>query len=129
VLIVVWSVLSNAKDQARSLTLSDLPHCPACTNLLRPGVVWFGEELAAGAPDTIDEWMSKDYVNLAIAVGTSLEVFLAAEWVYIVRVYGVSLAIFDIAKDHQLVNELYGNEWFFQGDVAVTLPRLLNPIA
>jgi NAD+-dependent protein deacetylase sirtuin 5 len=67
-------LLSNSNDQSRSLTFSDLPHYPYCTNLLRLGVVWFGGKLAAGAPDSIDEWMSEEHVDLVIAAGTSLEV-------------------------------------------------------
>jgi NAD-dependent deacetylase sirtuin 5 len=46
--------LSNADSQSRSAVLSELPRCLKCTNLLRPGIVWFGERLTAGAPDNID---------------------------------------------------------------------------
>ncbi|KAF1994251.1 DHS-like NAD/FAD-binding domain-containing protein [Amniculicola lignicola CBS 123094] len=118
--------LSNANDQPRSAALSDLPHCPKCANLLRPGVVWFGERLAAGAPDSIDEWMSQQRIDLVIAAGTSLEVFPAAEWVNTARTYGASLLVIDTEKDHQLVDELNDNDWFFKGDIAVILPRIVN---
>ncbi|KAF2254350.1 DHS-like NAD/FAD-binding domain-containing protein [Trematosphaeria pertusa] len=118
--------LSNANHQSRSATLSDLPHCPKCTNLLRPGVVWFGERLAAGAPDRIDEWISEEGIDLVIAAGTSLEVFPAAEWVHTARACGASLAIIDAENDHRLVEELSDNDWFFQGDIAVILPRILD---
>jgi NAD+-dependent protein deacetylase sirtuin 5 len=92
--------LSNANNQSHPAALSDLPHCPKCTNLLRPGVVWFGKRLAAGAPDRVNEWISEERIDLVIAAGTSLEVFPAAEWVHIARVYGASLAIIDTEKDH-----------------------------
>jgi NAD-dependent deacetylase sirtuin 5 len=118
--------LSNADHQSYSASLSDLPHCPKCTNLLRPGVVWFGERLTAGAPDGVDEWISEEHVDLVVAAGTSLEVFPAAEWLHTARAYGASLAIFDTKKDHQLVDELDGNDWLFHGDIAVILPRILN---
>jgi NAD-dependent SIR2 family protein deacetylase len=118
--------LSNANDQSRSAALSDLPHCPKCTNLLRPGVVWFGERLAAGAPDRIDEWISEERIDLVIAAGTSLKVFPAAEWVNTARACGASLAIIDTEKDHRLVDELNDDDWFFKGDIAVILPRILN---
>lgn len=101
--------LSNANGQSRSAALYDLPHCPKCTNLLRPGVVWFGERLAAGAPESIDEWISEEPIDLVIAAGTSLEVFPAAEWVHTARACGASLAIID-AGDHGLMDELDDND-------------------
>jgi NAD-dependent deacetylase sirtuin 5 len=118
--------LSNAVGQLHSIVLSELPHCPKCTSLLRPGVVWFGERLAAGAPHNIDEWMDEEQIDLVIAAGTSLEVFPAAEWVHTARAEGASLAIIDAGNDHQLGDDLDDNDWFFQGDIAVILPRILD---
>lgn len=61
-----------------------------------------------------------------IAIGTSLEVYPAAEWVETVRASGASLAIIDIMKDHRLVNDLDNSDWYFQGDAADILPRILD---
>lgn len=45
----------------------DLPHCPKCGQLCRPGVVWFGER-----PHRIDEILElADEADLCIIVGTS----------------------------------------------------------
>ena len=82
------------------MSLSDLTRCPKCENLLRPGVVWFGKRLAAGAPDDIDTWISEGGVDLVIAAGTSLEVFPAAEWVGTVREDGAPLAVFELDNGH-----------------------------
>jgi len=106
--------------------MSDLPHCPKCSKLLRPGVVWFGERLAAGAPDSIDDWVFEGSIDLVITAGSSLEVFPAAEWVEVARSEGAALAIIDAARDHRLADELYENDWFFQGDIMVILPRILD---
>jgi NAD+-dependent protein deacetylase sirtuin 5 len=127
--------LSNAIDQSRSATfklsdlpfkLSDLPHCPKCINLLRPGVVWFGEELAAGAPDNIDEWIAEGRIDLVIAAGTSLKVFPAAEWVHTARAFGAPFAIIDAGRDQDLMDMLDGDDWFFEGDIAFILPTILD---
>ena len=119
-------LLSVAGDQARSIDMSDLPRCPTCENLLRPGVVWFGERLAAGAPDNVDDWIAETDIDLVIAVGTSLEVFPAAEWVGTVREYGAALAIFDLDRRHLHENEWNDEDWFFEGDVSVVLPKILG---
>jgi NAD-dependent deacetylase sirtuin 5 len=116
-------LLSNTKSQSRSVTLSDLPYCPRCTKVLRPGVVWFGERLAAGAPYSIDDWISEECVDLVIAIGTSLEVFPAAEWVETVQASGAALAIIDIEEKHRLME---GVDWFFEGNVTAILPGILD---
>ncbi|EMD59377.1 hypothetical protein COCSADRAFT_102249 [Bipolaris sorokiniana ND90Pr] len=117
--------LSNTDHKARSVALSDLPHCPRCANLLRPGVVWFGERLAAGAPDSVDEWMSEEHIDLVIAAGTSLQVFPAAEWVSTARACGASLAIID-AGDYEIVEEFDETDWFLKGDIAFVLPKIVD---
>jgi NAD-dependent deacetylase sirtuin 5 len=89
-------------------------------------VVWFGETLAAGALERIDEWISEERINVVIAAGTSLEVYPAAEWVNTARECGASLAIIDANRDHGLADDLNDNDWFFEGDIAVILPRILN---
>ncbi|KIV98335.1 uncharacterized protein PV09_09821 [Verruconis gallopava] len=116
--------LSDDNDQERSIGVSHLPRCPECGNLLRPGVVWFGERLAAGAPDSVDEWMSEAPVDLVIAIGTSLEVYPAAEWVSTARAEGASLLVIDIDKDNKLARELDNNDWIFKGDAAIIMPEM-----
>ena len=119
-------LLSVAGDQARSIDMSDLPRCPTCKNLLRPRIVWFGERLAAGAPDNIDDWIAETDVDLVIAAGTSLKVFPAEEWVSTARDYGAALAIFDLDRRHVSENEWDDGDWFCEGDIAVLLPKILG---
>jgi NAD-dependent deacetylase sirtuin 5 len=118
--------LPRANDQSPPTALCDLPHCPKCASLLRPGVVWFGERLVDGAPDRIDDWISEESIDLVITAGTSLEVFPAAEWIHTARACGASLAIIDAEKNHQLADDPNENDWFFEGDIAVILPRILS---
>ena len=106
--------------------MPNLPRCPVCENLLRPGVVWFGERLAAGAPDNIDNWIAETEVDLVIAAGTSLRVFPAAEWVGMARENGAALAIFDLDRCHLSENEWDDRDWFFEGDIALILPKILD---
>jgi len=51
---------------------ADLPHCPACGQLCRPGVVWFGER-----PNRIEDVLAlADDADLCVIVGTSALVCL-----------------------------------------------------
>lgn len=53
------------------------PRCSRCDGLLRPGVVWFGESLPAGALNAAFE--AAETCDLLISVGTSGLVYPAAE--------------------------------------------------
>ncbi len=54
----------------------DVPHCPNCGGLIRPGVVWFGEELPSDVWDYAVDAVSN--CDLFISVGTSTIVYPAA---------------------------------------------------
>lgn len=51
--------------------VNDLPRCPKCSCLLRPGVVWFGEDVEYR--DEIDKIVYKQ-CDLILVVGTSSNV-------------------------------------------------------
>lgn len=59
------------------------PSCPACGNLLRPAVVWFGETLPAGIWARAEEAAS--HCDLMLVVGTSGAVYPAAGLAQIAR--------------------------------------------
>lgn len=52
------------------------PHCPICDSLLRPNVVWFGENLAADALQTAVH--AAESCHLFLSIGTSALVHPAA---------------------------------------------------
>jgi len=57
--------------------LSELPpHCPACSGLLRPDLVWFGESLPADVLDAA--WAAAGQCRLMLVIGTSAVVHPAA---------------------------------------------------
>jgi NAD-dependent deacetylase len=58
------------------------PRCPNCGDLIRPGVVWFGEPLDSAA---IDRAAASADCDVFIAVGTSAVVYPAAGFIEIAR--------------------------------------------
>ena len=56
--------------------LEDIPHCPVCGSMMRPGVVWFGEMLPPSALATAERAATQCQVMLV--VGTSSLVHPAA---------------------------------------------------
>lgn len=117
-------LLSTASHWSQ-IALSELPHCPGCTKLLRPGVVWFGERLAGGAPENIESLL-KEGIDLLIAAGTSLNVYPVAEWVIRAQEDGASIVIIDLDQDHQMSDDLESGDLFIKKNISTFLPNVLN---
>ena len=62
------------------------PRCPKCGNFIRPGVVWFGEMLPAGATERA--WQVAGQADAALVIGTSSLVYPAADLPAIVQAGG-----------------------------------------
>ncbi|HJV70001.1 NAD-dependent protein deacylase [Ideonella sp.] len=96
------------------------PRCRDCSNLVRPGVVWFGEDLPLGALSAAEA--AADRAELMLVVGTSGAVWPAAGLAARARRAGAWVAIVnpdetEIDGDaHQLV----------RGTAARVLPGLLS---
>ena len=58
------------------------PRCPHCGNLIRPGVVWFGESLD---PDIVDRAHDAADCDVFITIGTSAVVYPAAGFIELAR--------------------------------------------
>jgi NAD-dependent deacetylase len=74
----IWTVrcLKCGHEKVDRSELTDLPpHC-ACGGMLRPGVVWFGEMLPAGAMERAAEAVQTS--DVLIVAGTSAQVYPAA---------------------------------------------------
>jgi NAD-dependent deacetylase len=96
------------------------PHCADCGNLLRPGVVWFGEMLPEDAIDAAERAARE--CELMLVVGTSGAVWPAAGLAAVARRAGAEVAILnpDASEiDHQA-------HWVLRGTAATLLPRLLG---
>ncbi|PPJ56574.1 hypothetical protein CBER1_01861 [Cercospora berteroae] len=103
-----------------------LPTCGKCRqNFLRPGVVWFGEQLPLELLDRVDEWLEDlPRLDLFLVIGTSSRVFPAATYIEKAREKGARVAHFNVEPDEDFMDE---DDWFVQGDAAITLPQVINP--
>ena len=61
------------------------PRCPHCGDLIRPGVVWFGEALD---PEIVDRAQAAAECDVFITVGTSAIVYPAAGLIDVARRHG-----------------------------------------
>ncbi|KAG8423554.1 hypothetical protein J3458_000441 [Metarhizium acridum] len=108
----------------------ELPKCPKCqTGIQRPGVVWFGEELDENMLDHIDEWITKDKIDLMLVIGTSAQVYPAAGYISEAQLQGARICTINIdAEEESELYKIQPGDFAFGQDAAEALPRLLEPL-
>jgi NAD-dependent SIR2 family protein deacetylase len=121
--------ISDINVPLPGLTREDLPQCPKCKkNLLRPGVVWFGEQLPIKVLDTIQEYLDEEEkIDLILVIGTSAKVYPAAGYVGRARDHGAKVAVINMDESDVPAGGWEEGDWFFQGDAAEIIPALLRP--
>lgn len=73
----------------------DPPHCPRCGNMLRPGVVWFGEPLPLAVLDAAQQ--AARACDLMLVVGTAGAVYPAAGLAHSARAAGARVVVVNTA--------------------------------
>ncbi|KAI9065894.1 DHS-like NAD/FAD-binding domain-containing protein [Trametes sanguinea] len=108
----------DAGTKAVDIPEEQLPRCPKCGALARPGVVWFNER-----PLHLDEINSIMYkADMCLVIGTSSQVRPASTYAYRVRRRGGKVALFN--KDPS-EKDIAGADFVFQGPCEVLLPAVL----
>jgi len=122
--------ISDAKVPLPALQPTDLPQCPKCKkHLLRPGVVWFGESLPADVLATVDEFLAQPQkIDMIIVIGTSARVYPAAGYIDEARERGARVCVVNMDENDRPAGGWMQGDWFFQGDAATIVPRLLEPV-
>ncbi len=96
------------------------PRCPRCDELVRPGVVWFGEGIPSGASHRADELVAA--CEILIVVGTAGAVYPAAGLVTLARFHDAAVVDFNVEPSAITPRA----DFFVPGSAADTLPRLLE---
>lgn len=96
------------------------PHCGRCGNLLRPGVVWFGEALPSPTLEAAQH--AADRCDLMLVVGTAGAVYPAAGLAHQARAAGARVVVINPAP-----SELDGAAHaVLRGPAGALLPQLLS---
>jgi NAD-dependent deacetylase len=96
------------------------PRCANCGNLVRPGVVWFGEMLPEQAMAAAEQ--AARACELILVVGTSGAVWPAAGLAAVARRAGAKVAILNLDAS-EIDDQAH---WVLRGTAAKVLPRLLR---
>ena len=97
------------------------PHCPRCGNMLRPGVVWFGEPLPLAVLDAAQQ--AARACDLMLVVGTAGAVYPAAGLAHSARAAGARVVVVNTAPS-ELDDVAHV---VLRGGAAQVLPALLAP--
>ncbi len=100
-------------------SISELPPRCGCGGLLRPGVVWFGEELPPGAWDRAEEAARE--ADLLFVIGTSAMVYPAAGLVRVARCARAKVVEINIAET-VITSQI---DEFLSGPCGELLPKLI----
>lgn len=116
-----------APNSNERIPVSELPHCPKCNSLLRPGVVWFSEALPEDVLGSIDDWLNaEEKIDLMLVIGTSSTVWPAVGYVEVARELGARIAVVNLEPDASQRGEVTSRDWLFEGDSSVLLPKMLK---
>jgi len=58
----------------------DLPRCPNCDKLMRPGVVWFGEQLSRNELERVEDFLDGGACDVVIVAGTTATFGYIIDW-------------------------------------------------
>jgi NAD-dependent deacetylase len=58
----------------------NVPTCPKCHALLRPGVVWFGEQLSRNELERVEDFLDGGACDVAIVAGTTATFGYIIDW-------------------------------------------------
>src|SRR5207253_7311389 len=102
----------------------DLPRCPRCEGLMRPGVVWFGEQLPWDELRRVENYLEDGPCDFVIVAGTTATFGYIIDW-----------ALRAIASDGELIEvnpeETPLSQFATQRvreSAAVALPRILDQL-
>jgi NAD-dependent deacetylase len=102
----------------------NLPRCPNCGALMRPGVVWFGEPLPLRETERVEKYLQRDSCGIVIVAGTTATFGYIIDWALRASRRGGDLIEINLEETPlsrfatRLVRE----------PAAVALPRLVNQI-
>lgn len=120
---------SKTMELPKIENISQLPLCPICGTLLRPGVIWFGEALPLYLIDKADEFIIDYNIDILLIIGTSHSIWPTSSYIDLIKNQGGKIAVFNTIRDLELEKlNSTTKVWQFIGDCATTLPEIFNPI-
>jgi NAD-dependent deacetylase len=101
-----------------------LPRCPECGALMRPGVVWFGEQLPWNELQRIENYLDRRICDFVIVVGTTATFGYIVDWT--LRARGDRGELIEVNPEETPISQFATQ--LVREPAAIALPRIVNAI-
>jgi len=101
-----------------------LPKCPECSALMRPGVVWFGEQLDAAKIETVENFVTAGDCDLVIVAGTTALFGYIIDWA--LRALGRTGQLIEVNPEETSLSQFATKS--FREPAGLALPRLVHEL-
>ena len=108
----------------KAATCRRTPRCPECKALMRPGVVWFGEQLDAAKIDAVENFLACGPCDLVIVIGTTALFDYIVDWS--VRARGGTGQLIEVNPDETSLSKFATQ--LLREPAAVAVPRLVGSL-
>ena len=102
----------------------NLPKCPECGALMRPGVVWFGEQLDAAKIETVENFVTASDCDLVIVAGTTALFGYIIDWA--LRARGQTGQLIEVNPEETSLSQFATKS--VREPAGIALPRLVNQL-
>lgn len=122
---VAQAIASKLTEEV--IPIKDLPHCPKCNSLLRPGAVMFGEKLDEETLNGVIDWIEeKKTLELLMVIGTQARDFPATKFLQRAVEKRARVAVVNLDENHVGGMILRNQDWGFFGDAEEVLQALFE---
>jgi NAD-dependent deacetylase len=101
-----------------------LPECPECGAFMRPGVIWFGEQLDLARIGAVENFMTGGDCDLVIVAGTTALFGYIIDWA--LRARGDTGQLIEVNPEETSLSQFATKS--FREPAGVALPRLVNKL-
>jgi NAD-dependent deacetylase len=102
----------------------DAPKCPQCGALMRPGVIWFGEELDPREEQRVNAFLNRGLCDIVIVVGTTATFDYIIDWA--IRARGQSGQLIEVNPEETPLSQFATER--IREPAAIALPRLVDQV-
>jgi NAD-dependent protein deacetylase/lipoamidase len=114
----------DAQYREKEKDNSGLPRCSVCDSLMRPGVVWFGEQLDPANMGRVDDFLAGGPCDIVIVAGTTAMFGYIVDWA--LRASDGGGRLIEVNPDPTALSRLATES--IQESAGVVLPRLVEKI-
>ncbi len=102
----------------------EIPRCPKCDALMRPGVVWFGEQLPWNELQRIENYLDRGACDLVIVAGTTATFGYIIDWA--LRARAPNGELIEVNPEATPLSEFATQR--IRESAAVALPKIVDQV-